>query len=206
MTPAFLAVLFMAAGASASDIIATVSDEAGKPVEDAVVFVYELPGNFHPPKLPAIMDQIDKELVPHVLPVLVGTKVKFPNKDNIHHQLYSFSKAKEFELPLYKGKEPRPIVMDKVGVVKLGCNIHDWMLGYIFVLENPYFAATDSKGQAVLKGVPKGKHAVAVWSERLKGSVDDTRQDVVVGRDAVLAQFRLRLSPKKKSTRTSLSY
>ena len=99
-------------------------DETGKPVDDAVVYLVA-------PALPArtpaasTLDQIDKEFVPTVLPVEVGTPVRFPNRDNTKHHVYSFSAPKKFELPLYSGTPASPVVFDKPGIVVIGCNIHD---------------------------------------------------------------------------------
>jgi hypothetical protein len=64
-----------------------------------------------------------------VLPIAVGTEVRFPNHDQIHHHVYSFSRVKSFDLPLWKGEEAPPVLFDAPGVVKVGCNIHDWMMG-----------------------------------------------------------------------------
>ena len=88
-----------------------------------------------------IVDQINLEFVPHVKPVVVGSPVYFPNKDDVRHHVYSFSPAKRFELPLYSGTPAAPVVFDRPGIVAIGCNIHDWMLGYIYVAETPYLAA-----------------------------------------------------------------
>ena len=84
-----------------------------------------------------IVDQINLEFVPHVKPVVVGSPVYFPNKDDVRHHVYSFSPAKRFELPLYSGTPAAPVVFDRPGIVAIGCNIHDWMLGYIYVAETP---------------------------------------------------------------------
>ncbi len=151
------------------------------------------------------MDQVNMEFVPHVLPVLAGTKVKFPNKDKIHHHIYSFSKAKKSELPLYKGEEAEPVVMDKAGVVKLGCNIHDWMLGYVLVLDNPYFARTGADGRAALSGLPPGEYKVAAWSERQKGEVEATIQKAGVGEAPAKLSFKLSLKPARKSARPAVT-
>lgn len=200
-----VAALLAPSSVLAGDIVALVQDGAGKPVADAVVFVYSAEGKFAPPEKAVPMDQIDKEFVPHVLPVLAGAKVSFPNKDQIHHHIYSFSKAKKFEVPLYKGESPDPVVMDKPGVVKLGCNIHDWMLGYVFVADNPYFAKTGGDGRATIESVPNGSYEVAVWSERLKGSIDDTKQKAEVGKQAARLQFKPSLGPARKSARPAVS-
>lgn len=187
----------------AGEVIASVVDSTGKPVQDALVFIVGIfEKEFRADT--AVMDQINKELIPHVLPVLVGTRVRFPNKDNIEHHLYSFSKTKDFELPLYKKREPPPILMDKVGVVKIGCNIHDWMLGYIIVLDNPYFKKTDGAGRAIIREIPSGNYKIALWSERLKDPIDGARQEVSIGKDPAHVQFRAELTPRRKSSRPAV--
>ena len=139
-----LALTAAAAQAAAAQIAAAVTDQEGHPLADAVVVAVPLQGTppAAQPSAREIVDQIGQEFVPHVKPILVGSAVFFPNKDNVRHQVYSFSPAKRFELPLYAGTPAKPIVFDKPGVVVLGCNIHDWMIGYIYVSESPYFAKT----------------------------------------------------------------
>ena len=80
---------------------------------------------------PAIMNQIDKQFAPHVLVVQSGTDISFPNADNLFHHVYSFSPTKQFELKLYKEFTAEPLRFEQAGIVDIGCNIHDWMLGYI---------------------------------------------------------------------------
>ena len=140
------------ARAQTAGIAASVSDEAGRPVEDAVVVAVPTDGGVRVPPRPreGIVDQVDQEFTPKVTAVLVGTPVRFPNHDNVRHQVYSFSPAKRFELPLYAGVPAEPVVFDKPGVVVLGCNIHDWMVGYVYVSESPYFAKTGKDGKALV--------------------------------------------------------
>jgi plastocyanin len=114
----------------------------------------------------AIMDQVDRQFVPHVLVVRVGTEVAFPNSDTVAHQVYSFSPAKRFQLALYRGHAHPPLTFDKPGVVIVGCNIHDNMLGYIFVTPAPHFGKTDATGKLVLAELPAGEYEVVLWSPR----------------------------------------
>ena len=143
-------------------------DQKSKAVEDAVVLATPLDAN----RLKAIreikakdeiIDQIDKEFVPFVKPVLVGSKVFFPNKDDVRHHVYSFSAAKTFELQLYTGKTAPPVLLDKAGIVVLGCNIHDWMLSYVYVAETPYFAKSGKDGNANLNDLPAGEYQLKIW-------------------------------------------
>src|SRR5689334_3709549 len=120
----------LATSLSAATIVVDVRDPKAAPLGDAVV--YAVPEGREAPAgaRTAVIDQKNKTFVPHVLPVQAGTAVKFPNSDDIQHQVYSFSPAKTFNLPLYKGTPANPIVFDTPGVVTLGCNIHDTMSAY----------------------------------------------------------------------------
>ena len=152
---------------AAASLVVEVRDERGAPVTDAVV--YATPeGKAPPPSRRAVMDQKNRMFVPHVLAVQTGTAVSFPNSDNVRHQVYSFSPAKKFQLPLYAGTPPKPVVFDKPGVVAIGCNIHDQMSAYVVVVDTPYFAKS-SNGRAELADLPDGTYAVRVWTEGMRG-------------------------------------
>jgi len=180
---AAVALLWLATAAQAADLTGTVVDAAGAPLAGAVVFAQALPAGTTLPPAPrtALMDQIDKQFVPRVLPVAIGTAVSFPNRDQIHHHVYSFSKAKTFEIPLYKGEATEPVVFDVLGAVQIGCNIHDWMSGVILVVPTPYFAVSDADGAFTLVGLPDGKTPIAAWHEGLRTSLDATVQRIDVG-------------------------
>jgi hypothetical protein len=110
------------------------------------------------------MDQRNLEFVPRVLVVGVGARVDFPNNDSVSHQVYSFSAAKRFQLPLYKGEVHPPVVFDRPGLVVLGCNIHDSMVGYVYVTDAPYFGTTVADGGWELKDIPLGDYRIVLWS------------------------------------------
>jgi hypothetical protein len=110
------------------------------------------------------MDQRNLAFLPRVLVVGVGTRVEFPNNDSVSHQVYSFSAAKRFQLPLYKGEVHPPVTFDQPGLVVLGCNIHDSMVGYIYVTDTPYFGTTDRTGSVRLEGLPAGDYRITIWS------------------------------------------
>ena len=140
----------------------------GAPAADAVV-------SLHSPAAVAAtragrgtIDQRESQFVPRVTVVTVGTPVVFPNSDNVRHQVYSFSPAKRFELPLYSGKPAAPVVFATPGVVELGCNIHDWMLAYVVVLDTPHHAITDARGLGRIDA-PAGTYTLRVWHPGLKG-------------------------------------
>ena len=135
----------------------TVSDPSGKPLANAVV---SIDSAITPEPGTAVMDQIDRQFVPEVLAVPVGTSVSFPNSDNIRHHVYSFSQAKPFEIKLYSGTASEPVIFDKPGIVALGCNIHDQMIGYIYVYEESQVYLTDKNGKAE---VPDDVRTVTLW-------------------------------------------
>jgi plastocyanin len=104
---------------------------------------------------------------PHVLPVLVGSTVEWPNNDDIFHNVFSYSEAKPFDLGLYKDPEVKRMTFDKLGRIDVFCSIHANMHCIILVLENPYFAVADENGHYSLPNVPPGTYRVIAWHERL---------------------------------------
>ena len=120
-----------------------------------------------PPPGTATVDQVNRIFVPHVSVVRTGTAVQFPNRDDIRHHVYSFSPAKTFELPLYKGMPAEPVIFDRAGVVTLACNIHDWMLAYVYVTDAPWSAVTDDAGVARFTLPDAGSYRVTVWHPSL---------------------------------------
>jgi plastocyanin len=175
-------------------IAGSVTGADGKGVADAVVFVLAPTPPAASHTTPQVVDQIGKAFVPELLPVVVGTLVRFPNHDQIHHHVYSFSPAKTFELPLYKGEDASPVLFDKVGVVKIGCNIHDWMSGIILVLPTPHFAVTGPDGRFILRDLPAGTYTVSAWHALSKLKPEESARSVQVAQDLVEVAFTLPLS------------
>jgi len=162
----------------AASLDVTVKDTKGATVPDAVVYAQRSGASSGLVKKQAVVDQRDKQFVPYVTAVQVGTSIVFPNSDNIRHHVYSFSPAKKFELPLYSGVPAKPIVFDNVGFVTLGCNIHDWMIAYVAVLPTPHFQVTGAEGHAMVKDMPAGQYTVEVWQPSLKGTPEQFAQTV----------------------------
>ena len=159
----------------AAELTVQVTDRDGKPFEGAVVELQ------HPSLKPAAttpdlaaMDQVNKQFAPHLLAVEQGTPVVFPNSDSIKHHVYSFSAPKRFQLKLYKDQQPAPLIFDKPGVVALGCNIHDWMVGYIYVAQSNQIIQTDANGIARFD-VADNEYQVKVWHPRFKSA--DAQRD-----------------------------
>ena len=195
--------LALPSGAGAASLTASVKGDDGKPVADAVVEATRLDsdGRPMPAVAPAAIDQVDKQYVPYVTAVRVGTPVSFPNSDDIRHHVYSFSKAKTFEIALYRGTPSDPILFDKPGPVALGCNIHDWMMAYVFVTETPHFGVTADDGTVTLSDLPAGDYEIRVWHPRLKGEAGATTQRVAVSGADVSLSFSIQHKPVWRARR-----
>ncbi|MEO7773822.1 MAG: methylamine utilization protein [Steroidobacteraceae bacterium] len=181
--------------AQAGDLHIVITDGKQNGMGDVVVIATPLGAGAALPKpsaAPATMDQRNLEFVPHVLVVRTGTLVSFPNHDVVRHQVYSFSPAKAFQLPLYAGKIYPPLLFDKAGIVTIGCNIHDSMVGFIFVTDSPWFARSSAAGVADIAQLPAGEYAIELWHPRQSDPLARLRGKALVDASGVTsAQFTL---------------
>src|SRR5258708_3939934 len=179
---------------AASGLSVTVLSAAGTPLRDAIIIAEPARGG--PPLRPGlkgVMDQRNLMSVPDVLVVQTGTAVDFPNSDQVRHQVYSFSSAKPFQLALYAGRARAPVVFDHAGLVTLGCNIHDSMVGYIWVTDSPWFGRTGANGTLQLHDLAPGEYLVRVWHPRLAESGPQLQAQLKLADGATAAaNFRLR--------------
>lgn len=206
-TVAIAVLLIWSATAQAGELEVVLTDATGQPVPDAVVEIISsvpaLPADW---PLTGEMDQIDKEFVGPVLKVVKNSLVSFPNSDDIHHHVYSYSDTKRFELPLYKGDTAEPVLFDKAGVAVIGCNIHDWMLGYVYVGESHLMAMSDAAGKAVVPDVPVGEVRFKIWHARARAN--DLAQEHVVTMNAegsTALSVQLALTPDRRIRRAPAS-
>jgi plastocyanin len=202
---AAMLVAALASAARAGDVAFLVVSAKNKPVMDAVVTVY--PAGLKADQVrfswPQEMDQHNLQFDPFVLIVPVGASVSFPNRDPVRHHVYSFSPAKAFELKLYGRDETRSVRFDKAGVVALGCNIHDGMVAFIKVVDTPFAAKTDDKGQAALKGLPAGQVQVRIWHPYLKAPGNEIVRTVAVsasGAPLQTVQIDVRNAPDRRGS------
>ena len=168
-----------------------VVDSGGQPVPGVAVHVTQdvVVSSGTPP--PAVMDQRDTRFEPHMLVVQKGAAVEFPNSDVIAHHVYSFSKPNNFVLPLYKDTPPEPIVFEHDGIVTLGCNIHDGMLGYIVVVDTSAYGTTDENGVVVIDVDSSAESwTVNAWSPRFR-DIRKTLQQTVQSKDELEVTFAL---------------
>ena len=152
-----------------------------------------------------VMTTKDKQFVPRVLTIPAGSRVRFPNEDVILHNVFSVSGGNSFDLGLYRrgaGKEQK---FDQPGLVRVFCNVHHSMVGYILVLQSPYVATPDAEGRFVLTGLPKGPGRLTVWHEQ----AEPTSMDVQVPRAELISArveiLRPRIPPHLNKTGKSYS-
>lgn len=179
--------------AGAETVRVTVKDREGQPVPDVAVFLESqvLAEERAPDGTTAVMDQVDRRFVPHILVVQTGTRVEFPNSDTVAHHVYSFSHPNEFKLPIYKGDAHAPVLFEENGVVILGCNIHDHMLAYIVVVDTPSFAKTNEDGVAILENPGDEYAEVSIWSPRIRDDAAALSVAVDSGQSDATVAFRL---------------
>jgi plastocyanin len=127
----------------------------------------------------ARMDQRDERFVPHVLAIVQGTWVDFPNDDKTYHNVFSLSKTQEFNLGRYAAGHSKAVRFEQPGIVRVFCDIHSHMSAFILVFAHRYFAVTDDDGRYRIDGVPPGTYTVAVWNETVRG--DPPRRTVTIG-------------------------
>lgn len=153
----------------AGDIKGSVKVLGAKSVENVLIYIEKVDGKLFPPlaKNP-VMDQIRMTFVPHVLPVIAGSTVDFPNSDSIRHNIFSPSKIKKFNLGTYPAGITKKVTFDKTGVVSLLCNVHPEMSAFILVLQNPYYAIADKHGRYKISDVPPGDYTLIVWHPKFK--------------------------------------
>ncbi len=190
---AFLALLtglIQAPEAHSANISVTVQLPDGKPLLGAVLTVHLAGSDRAAAPVSAVMDQVNRAFVPDILVIPVGSTVEFPNSDSVSHQIYSFSPAHKFQLPLYRGKPYPPVRFDQSGVVTLGCNIHDTMLAYVVVTDAPYFGRTDASG-SWSADVPRGTYRVTVWHPRMREESELARQIMIGDGDRAALTLRL---------------
>lgn len=180
----------------------TIHNQHNQVLKNAVVEIQTLTPGKSPAVTtePLIMDQVNKSFVPEVLIARQNSAVAFPNSDDIRHHVYSFSSTKTFELKLYANKPKAPIIFDQSGIVVLGCNIHDAMVGYIYVTNNPYTYLTDEKGQVQLPVPVTEIEKIDVWHANTVGDINSRQSFSSV---ATGTEIKLQLPTQQPKQRDS---
>lgn len=159
----------------------------GAALADAVVYVQHADGTFAPPTTPATMDQRGMKFLPHVLPIVAGTTVRFLNNDTTQHNVFSPDNEK-YNLGTWPQGQSKDHVFARCAkppctYVQL-CRIHPEMEAYVVVLQNPFYGVTDTNGRYRLENVPPGSYSLGVWTATGKAAakplvVDATKPTAV---------------------------
>ena len=172
---ALLVLACAATAAHAGALTLRVTDNAGKPLADAVVLLEPVGAKAAVKPLADVeISQAKREFSPRVTLITVGTRATFPNFDTVRHHVYSFSPNKTFELKLYAGVPNVPVVFDKPGIAVLGCNIHDNMAAWVVVADTPWFARTAGNGLARIEALPAGAYRLRLWHPGTSGTPEPT--------------------------------
>lgn len=137
-------------------------------IRNVVLYVQNAPATDADPSAHASMAQDDERFVPHVLPIVRGTTVEFPNADDVFHNVFSLSSARTFDLGRYPKGSAKSVTFDQSGIVQVFCHIHSDMSAIVLVLDNPYFAQPTLTGRYSIENVPPGEYTVVGWHERIK--------------------------------------
>ncbi|MBI4547157.1 MAG: hypothetical protein HY707_04200 [Ignavibacteriae bacterium] len=182
----------LASGSYAGDIKGKVKAKGAKHSGDAVIYIDSISGKkFEPPKEPVVMDQKNLVFIPHVLPIVAGTTVKYLNSDNVMHNVFSPNQcAEKFNLGTWPTGQTRSYTFKNPGCnAVMLCNVHPEMEAYILVLETPYYAVSAKDGSYSIKNVPSGKYTLKIWHEKLKG---DSKEVTVSESGEVEANFEIK--------------
>ncbi|MEE8437753.1 MAG: carboxypeptidase regulatory-like domain-containing protein [Candidatus Neomarinimicrobiota bacterium] len=156
--------------AGAGDITGKVTLKGVRGKQVTILYLEKVDSLFKPPAQSIVMDQKNLKFEPHVMPVVVGTRVDFLNSDDVLHNVFSPDAcAAKFNLGTWPKGEKRSFTFDKEGCFSVVlCNVHPEMEGWIIVLQNPFFAAADDQGTYRIENIPAGKYTLVAWHERLK--------------------------------------
>jgi plastocyanin len=156
-------------GARATVLSVAITDRDGHPASDTVVTL--VPSGATAPHAPerAVIDQRRETFLPLVVVVRKGGHVVFTNNDITKHQVYSFSPIRQFQFVISQGETSSPVEFDQAGIAAIGCNIHDRMIAYVYVAEEPYAAVSDASGHAEFAGVSEGAYRVMLWHPQMHG-------------------------------------
>ena len=194
--------LFGGIAAHAATLTATTTDKSGAPMSDVVIYATPIgstPALTSTNSDPVTISQEGSQFSPYVTAIRVGTAIRFPNYDRIEHHVKSFSPAMQFEIMIYESGTPPPVVFDKTGVVVVYCLIHEWMRGYVLVVDTPYFAKSDLTGTASINGLKEGMYEIRAWHPDMGSIKAPLLQTIKVSdKGTTSANFAFDFLPKKR--------
>jgi plastocyanin len=205
----FILTAVAALSCQAAGIIATVTDEGGRPLPDAVVSVVPSGKTRIAPSdrlATATIDQRDEMFVPTVVVVKRGGSVVFHNSDRTRHHIYSFSPIRQFEFVQKPDDDSPAVSFDVPGVAAIGCNIHDNMIAYVYVTDAPRAAVTDNLGRAEITDLPAGNFIATVWHPRLRPKAVPPPQPVTLESSSTNLAITIAVLPPRRARNPKSPY
>jgi plastocyanin len=187
--------------ALAGIVSVTATTPSGAAAEDTVIVFDPIeappsvrgpPGAGHSAKI----DQINKRFVPKVSVIATGTVVSLPNSDSIRHEVYSHSPPHPFKVKLYAPDHHEEVLLDKPGLLVLGCNIHDSMVAFVVVVDSPYFAKILASGVTDMN-VPPGRYRLRVWHPKLRTAIEP--REISIGAGPLALPLTIDLDPARET-------
>lgn len=197
---ALLANCLILSTARAEDYSAFLVNQDGNPVGGVLVTLHPLDGPAPDMSVPADLEiaQRDLRFDPGMLIAPLGSEVAFPNADDTGHHVYSFSPAKVFDLRIIAGGQSESVHFDRAGIVAIGCNIHDNMVGFIHVVDTPWAAISDAAGLVHIPGVPDGRYRLRVWHEALDARNNQNETEITLTQARVVEDIQLDLRRQRQ--------
>jgi len=154
--------------ASAQKITIQVVDTQAMPVDGMVVYLTPdnqkaMPTNYST----LVVTQKNKSFAPYVAVTQKDQSIAFDNQDNITHHIYSVSGGNRFDFKIKAGHSKSTQQLNHAEEIAMGCNIHDWMSGYVLVVDTPYYSQTNDKGFAIINVDLVGRYTLSVWHPQL---------------------------------------
>lgn len=147
----------------------TLVDSNNDPLPDMVVYFQPLDGMVLPVSNKTVeIGQLDRAFTPYINVMQLGSSANFQNKDDITHHIYSPVGENKFSFKIRAGQSQHKDDFQQSGEVAMGCNIHDWMSGYLYIVDTPLFGKTDAQGRVSIAIEQQGKYQLVVWHPHLE--------------------------------------
>ncbi|WP_052380247.1 MULTISPECIES: cupredoxin domain-containing protein [unclassified Pseudoalteromonas] len=178
----FISFLLLSSQVLANYTTVTVLDPKLAAIEGVVVYLSPLDKssvNSHTTQT-LIISQNNKKFTPYIAVLQKGQKIKFKNQDDVTHHIYSVSGQNRFDFKVKAGGHKDNINISTAGEIAMGCNIHDWMSGYVLVVDTPYFNKTTSSGISNFENIPSGNYKLTIWHPQLETNNNEFVTDIMI--------------------------
>lgn len=184
-----LSIIVGAPFSHAGEVIGKVTASGNDNLENVLVYIEAVPGNFPPPKKQPEINHINLRFEPNVLAVVKGTTIAFPNADKVFHSAFSISKSNPFELGIYGPGREKSWTFQNLGLTEIFCHIHSHMFGFVMVLDNPFFSSTSKDGSFSFTDVPDGIYKIKAW---MSPNLQETKSVTIKKGEPVTVNFVLK--------------